>query len=313
MSTTTITDRKDLDPLFLEPIQKILDELNALYEEGYKPYEGQRIADFTDRQKDLQQQLYDQIGMYGEDVKSGISTLKDVSGYKPAAFDKEAVAQYMSPYLDNVLDRVRSRAYSADDVARQKRDQKALQAGAFSGDRRFITEQASQDALEDRLLDQEAKAYEGAFRSAGDMFGRDQDRLLDANKLSASAATGIGQLATTGQIMFGTQMAGASAAADADQAMNQAGLDLAYQDFSTQKAFPYEQLSFYMGGLQGFPGYMVPGQDTRTIDKPSMGAGARNLGLGINLLGMYGMGGGFGGGFSLDNLFGQQSPYWDIG
>ena len=65
-----------------------------------------------------------------------------------------------------------------------------------------------------------------------------------------------------------------------------------------------------MGGLQGFPGHMVPGSTTRTSTSPTMGQGARNLGLGINLLGMYGMGGGFGGGFSMDNLFGQQSNYW---
>jgi hypothetical protein len=301
VKTSTITDRRELDPLFLEPIQKILDDLNALYEEGYKEYDGERIADFTDKQKELTQKLYDQVGTYGDDIRSGIDTLKDVSG---RTFDQAAVDQYMNPYIDNVLDRVRKRAYDADDVAAQKRASKAVAAGAFdSGDRRFIEEQGAKDALEDRLLDQDAKLMFQGYERAGDMFASDQDRAM-------KAASGIGNLATTGQNITGAQMAGAAAAADAEQAMNQAGLDLAYEDFQNQRAFPYEQLSFYMGGLQGFPQYMVPGSTTRTSTSPTMGQGARNLGLGINLLGMYGMGGGFGGGFSLDNLFGQDSAYW---
>ena len=119
-------------------------------------------------------------------------------------------------------------------------------------------------------------------------------------------------MATTGQNLLGTQMAGAASAADAEQAMDQAGLDLAYQDFHDQRAYPYESLSYFMGGLQGFPGHMVPGQDTRTMVSPTMSKAGRAAGLGINLLGLYGMGGGFDGGFSMSNLFGPDSNYWNV-
>ena len=122
----------------------------------------------------------------------------------------------MNPYIGNVLDRSRKRAYDADDVAAQKRKKDAIAAGAFaSGDRRFIEEQAAQASLEDRLLDNEAKLLHQGYTTAGDMFASDQDRAM-------KAASGIGNLATTGQNLMGTQMAGATAAADADQAMNQA-------------------------------------------------------------------------------------------
>jgi len=309
--TTSVTERKDLDPLFLEPIQKILNELSSLYDEGYQSYGGERIAGFTDKQKELTQQLYDQVGAYGDDIRSGITTLKDAQAYKPQEWGQEAVDQYMNPYIGNVLDRSRKRAYDADDVAAQKRKKDAIAAGAFaSGDRRFIEEQAAQASLEDRLLDNEAKLLHQGYTTAGDMFASDQDRALNAVKTNIVAAGGIGDLATTGQNLWGTQMAGAASAADAEQGMNQAGLDLAYSDFQDQRAYPYENLSYFMGGLQGFPSHMTPGQMTQTSTSPTMGKAGRAAGLGINLLGLYGMGGGFDGNFSMSNLFGPESNYW---
>ena len=81
-------------------------------------------------------------------------------------------------------------------------------------------------------------------------------------------------------------------------------MDLAFQDFQQQREFPYEQLNFYMSGLQGFPSYMVPGTTTQTQQVPTMSTLGRLAGLGIQGLGLFGMGTqGFQEPFSFGNLF----------
>tara|TARA_Y100001973_G_scaffold60936_1_gene89551 strand:- start:5684 stop:6625 length:942 start_codon:yes stop_codon:yes gene_type:complete len=301
---TSGSTTQDIIPLFKEPVEDILGEVKKLYESGYQPYDQARIADFTDDQKDLMRKSIDRVGYGEDDIRSGIDRLK---GMEAKQFDSAAADQYMNPYLDKVLDRSRKRAFDAYDMARQGRDARAVGAGAFGGDRQFIEEGQASGKMLDRLADQEAKAYSTAYDKAYDAFAKDSDRALKAD---IGAATGIGSLVGQGQNVFQNQMASAGSAADAQQRMDQAGLDLAYDDFQNQRNFPYEQLSFYNQILQGFPLSMSNTNYTNMSPGPSKFQ--QGLGLGINALGMYGMGGGFGqapGGFGFGNLAQNMFPY----
>jgi hypothetical protein len=334
--TTTSTIKDDVDPLFYDKIKKILGELDTLYEQGYQEYGLPRIQGFTEDQlkymqgvRDLQgygqQNLQDAVGMY-QDVAGSDPSKIGIRGIDSQRFDSDAAQQYMDPYIGNVLDRARDRAYRTDSIARQDRDAKAVQAGAFGGDRQAIVEAESQKNLQDRIADQEARALSQAYTTGANIFRSDADRALKGDVASQTAqltadrsnqfadlkqlenqmkaAQGIAGLTTTGQQMTGQQLGMLSGIGGAQQQMGQAGLDLAYQDFEAQRRYPYEQLQFYMGGLQGFPSYMVPGTQTQTTTTPSMSNFGRLAGLGINALGMYGMGTqGFSEPFSFGNLF----------
>ena len=292
VKTTTETRKSDIDPLFYDQIKKIMEELNTLYGEGYQPYEGKRIADWTEDQKNLYDQVMGRIGWGEEDIKTGIDRLKDMPEWGTEQADK-----YMSPYLDKVLDRSRGRTFDAYDIAKRKRDAQAVSAGAFGGDRQYVTEGQAEGKMLDRLAAQEALAYDKAYSKAYDAYAGDRTRDI-------TTAQGIGNLVGQVQNLWGTQVGAAGTVADAQQGMDQAGLDLAYGDFERQRMFPYEQLNYYMGGVQGFPSSMVPGTQTITSTSPTMSNWGRLAGLGINALGLYGAGGGFNpGGFSMSNLF----------
>jgi hypothetical protein len=334
--TTTATIKDDVDPLFYDKIKKILGELDTLYDQGYQEYGLPRIQGFTEDQLKYMQGVRDLQGYGQTDLKDAVGMYKDVAGSDPSkigirgidqqAFDSQAAKQYMDPYIDNVLDRQRRRMYRTDDIARQGRDARAVQAGAFGGDRQAIAEAESQRALQDRIADQEARALSQAYTTGANIFRTDADRALKGDVASQTArltadrsnqfadlkqlenqmkaAQGIAGLTTTGQQLTGQQLGMLSGVGGAQQQMGQAGLDLAYQDFDAQRRYPYEQLQFYMGGLQGFPSYMVPGTQTQTTTSPSMSNMGRLAGLGINALGMYGMGTqGFSEPFALANLF----------
>ena len=332
----TTTTRRDLDPLFLDPIQKILGDLGNLYDQGYQGYSAPRIAGFSPDQLQYMQGIRDLQGYGQQDLQDAKGMYQTAAGFSPdqigirgidnQTFDSQAAQQYMNPYVENVLDRARDRAFRTDSIARQGRDARAVQAGAFGGDRQAVAEAESQRGLQDRIADQEARALSQAYTTGAQIFTRDADRALKGDMASQKsqlaadrynqfadlkgvenqmkAAQGIAGLSTTGQQMTGQQLGLLAGTGAAQQQMGQQGLDLAFQDFQQQRAFPYEQLNFYMSGLQGFPSYMVPGGTTQTQQVPTMSNMGRLAGLGIQGLGIYGMGGGFSpGGFEFGNLF----------
>lgn len=309
VKTNTTTSRYDLDPLFLDPITKSLKELGYLYDQGYQPYGGPRIQDFNQDQQDYFTGIRGLQGQGMDEINAAMGRLADASSYQPQKFT-DVAQDYMNPYLENVLDRQQKRMFRSDDIARKGRDARASAAGAFGGDRQAIQESESQKNLQDRMADQEATALSNAYQTGAKIFSGDANRALQNQKNLIATQQGIGRLAGQGQALTGEQLRMLGGAGSAQQQMNQAGLDLAYQDFENQRRYPYEQLNYFMGGLQGFPNSMIPSSTTGTTTSPTMGNMGRMAGLGVNALGMWGMGGGFDGGFSMNNLFGQQSPMW---
>ena len=342
-ATTTTSDQRDLLPLFREPIEQILGDVKKLYEQGYQGYEAPRIADFTQDQRDYMQKVRDLQGSGQQNIADATGLFKQAGEYDPDRIGirgrgsqrlaAQTAQDYMNPYTEQVLDRVRDRAYRADDIARQGRDARAVQAGAFGGSRQAVAEAEAQRGLQDSIADQEARALEKAYTTGANIFRSDADRALKgdissqqaqlgadkANQMAGlqnvqnqmKAAQGIGALTQLGQNLTGQQLGLLQGVGAADQSMNQAGLDLAYSDFQDQKRFPYEQLSFYNQMLQGFP-ISAFGTSTGSTTRPAASPFQQGLGLGINALGMYGMGGGFGqapGGFSFGNLASNMFPY----
>ena len=73
------------------------------------------------------------------------------------------------------------------------------------------------------------------------------------------------------------------AAGQIQRDMNQRGMDMGYQDFLRQQAFPREQLAFFSQMLQGLP--VTPGTSTATFGGPSNAESL--LGAGIGGVGLY--------------------------
>jgi hypothetical protein len=132
-----------------------------------------------------------------------------------------------------------------------------------------------------------AQGIQGAqtgLQGVGQATGAGQYGLAGLGTAGQAAGT-LGQL---GQTQFGqeTGITGAMAQAGAQQrALQQQGLDTAYQDFMTQQQFPYQQLAFMQGMYSGLP---LSSQVQSVYSNPSLVSQA--AGLGTAGIGLYGMG-----------------------
>ena len=68
------------------------------------------------------------------------------------------------------------------------------------------------------------------------------------------------------------------------RALRQAGLDMGYEDFGRQRAYPQQQLGFFSNLLQGLP---IQPQQTISTFQQHPGLFQQALGLGLGGLGLY--------------------------
>lgn len=328
MSTRAV----ELPDWMQDDVEEIFDTAKDLSEKEYEPYTGKRIADFTDDQKKIMGEILGYDGTSGdidtilgnlfeEDPVTGERRLKtaDYSASNVGAkqfTDEGVIDSYMNPYQDAVIDQFRRKAEEDMLNARQKNMANAVGRNAFGSSREAVNTAIGDRGYLDRLAKQEADLFYKGYGQAADIFAKDADRaqradrfnagfgleadklnaMTDLNKLSAAES-----LAKTSQGLYSDEMALKGGVADAQQQMNQANLDLKYDDFLRQQSFPYDQLGFRSNIVQGFAPNSPLGTITDSQSKPSF---LQQLaGLGINALGIYGMGGGFSGGFSPSNLF----------
>ena len=105
---------------------------------------------------------------------------------QPERFGGMAAAQYMSPYMDAVVDEQKRGAMQ--DFRRQQagRDAAAVQAGAFGGSRQAVGDYLSEEGLMDTLGGIEATGRQQAFQQAAQQFGADREARMQAERQQAA-------------------------------------------------------------------------------------------------------------------------------
>jgi len=86
--------------------------------------------------------------------------------YRQQATSADAMGQYMSPYMQNVVQQQQKDAVRQADIARQGTQSQAAKSGAFGGSRAAIVEAENQRGLQDRLANIQATGSQQAFDKA---------------------------------------------------------------------------------------------------------------------------------------------------
>ena len=266
------------------------------------------------------------------------------------------VQQYMSPYMQAVVDEQSRRAIQQFQEQRGGRAAQAVGAGAFGGSRQAVQESLAERDLMDRLSGIQATGSQQAFEQAAQMFGQDRSAefarqsaqagelartqgigaqeaarvqaaraselaraqgidVAEAGRVQAAQAAeqariqaaqaaenrasqqsqlqALGFSAEQAQQMVGFGEAGRAADIQSAQLLENIGrsqlgreqeaLDIAYQDFVRQQAFPEQQLQTYSSILRGVP--VEPGV-TRTAYTP-FNPLQQALGAGLGAVGLY--------------------------
>lgn len=292
--TVTQTSIPDYAKPYVETLLGKAQAVTDTSQNPYQQYQGQRLAGFTP----MQQQAFENVGnlqvspQVGQGSQlagiAGLGSLGAGSNYAAQATNPNAVAAYMSPYMQNAVDYQKQQAIM--DYSRQFPGigASAARQGAFGGSRQAIVESEAQRNLQNQLAGIQAQGTQSAFDKAmqAQQFGANLG--LQGYGQAGQLAGTLGQL---GQTQYGQQLGIASAQQQAgaqQQALQQQQLSQQYQDFLNQQNYPYKQLGFMSDILRGMP---LTQQAQSVYQAPPNYLGqVAGLGLGLGSL-MSGMGG----------------------
>ena len=288
-------------PEYARPyVESMLGKSEALTDINQNPYQsygGQRIAGFNPVQErafaDVQnRQTSSQLGQ-GTALAgaSGLGSLGAGARYQNMATDPNAMAAYMSPYMQNVVDIQKDQAVRDAQIRNLGANLASASSrqGTYGGARQLLAEQERNRNLQQGLANIQATGSQNAFQAAqqAQQFGTTAG--LQGYGQAGQAAATLGNL---GQTQFGQESAINQAQQQVgaiQQAQAQQGLDLGYQDFLKQRNYPYQQLAFQSDMLRGIP----LSQSAQQIYTAPPSTASQLGGLGMSALGIYGMSGGF--------------------
>jgi len=244
-----------------------------------------QVAGLTPAQQEAVRLGVSGVGAYQPMMQAGAATLgQGVATLQPGAFQ-----QYMSPFVDQVLDQSLADLQRQSDMERRRIGDAAIQSGAFGGSRQAVAEQELQRNTQDAFARQSAQLRAQAFESA-------QDRAQQASELFGKLGlqqAGLGEAAqAAGQRDVGilSQLGGM------EQQQQQLELD-AQRATSLERQFePFQRIGFMSDIFRGVPSTTSTIQTT-TAPKPSFLSQLGGIGMGIAGLqqaGMFGEGGIFG-------------------
>jgi hypothetical protein len=124
---------------------------------------------------------------------------------QPDMFTGESVGQYMSPYMQNVVDVQKQQAQLDFDRSQAGRDAAAVQAGAFGGSRQAVGDYLAQEGLARQMGDIQATGQQQAFEQAARMFGEDRAAQMEMERLRGAelARVQAGRAGELGRVQTG--------------------------------------------------------------------------------------------------------------
>lgn len=226
-------------PKYAEPyVTDLLTRGQAESNREYTPYADQRIAGFTPEQQQVQQGVMglQQPGQFGQasDIASqaGLGALQ-MGRYDPASFTTQNVnapqlqnyqmaapdqfgqaqaQQYMSPYVQNVLDVQKAQAIRDAQQGQLAQNLGAARQGTYGGARQLLATTERERNLGTQMGDIQAKGLQSAYENAQQQFERDRN---------AGMTTGRENL----QAQLQTQQLGSGQSLQAALANQQYGMD----------------------------------------------------------------------------------------
>jgi hypothetical protein len=262
---------------------QILANQNALMDAPYQTYQGPRVAGFTPDQQAGFDATKDAAFSYqpGLNAAQGATAglmnapggLETAQPYLSRAGQTSAsqVQQYMNPYQDAVVNRI------GELGARTLREQilpeisdRFIKSGQFGGSRQAeMIGRGIRDTMEG-ITAKQAEAlstgYTGALSAANTDLSRIGNLAGTAGSLGAgdiasrrATAAQMGDMAARQQSLGLTGAGALSSIGDKQREMDQANLDVAYQDFLKQQGYPQEQIDKAVATMQGVKGAVPTG------------------------------------------------------
>jgi hypothetical protein len=170
---------------------------------------------------------YERVQAPGQNVLQNVQGPGGPQQTSTQSFTQQGTAQnFMNPYMQNVVNIQQREAVRADDIARQSRNARATQAGAFGGSRQAIMEAEAGRNLQTQLGDIQAQGLNQAYQQAQQQFNTEQGLGFQSQQANQRAGLDTSQMGL--QAALANQRGSLDLSAQqlqAQQANQRAGLD----------------------------------------------------------------------------------------
>jgi hypothetical protein len=308
--------------------ESLLGQAEALTDVEYNPYmqyQGERVAQFSPLQQmsyenaglmQPQGQLKDATALAGQAGLGAINTGYTYNPFQTQSFNSPQMAEsYMSPYMQNVVERQQNDANRQAAIAQQAQGAQAARSGAFGGSGDYLMRAQAAGNLARQKGDIQAQGLQQAYQQGMGQFNTEQAATQNAAQLNAqqgqfgaglglqglqTALTASNALGNLGNTQYQQNM-GINALQNQyglqQQAQMQKDIDTKYGDYLNAQNYPYKQLSFMSDIIRGVP-LTSTGSSIYTAP-PSTAQNIASLGLGA--AGVSKLWGGANGGVAMSN------------
>ena len=282
--TTTQNTSGDL-PAYIRPYATdMLARAQSVSNQPYQTYGNQRLAEFSPETNTAFGMIGQQAAAGTPGVDQATATAGGISNYAATQIPGSDLSAYTNPYVEGVLDVQKNRAQRTFAEQQTGRDMQYAQAGAFGGNRRFVADSIAQRDMNEQMQAMDAQGLSAAFDRATGLFQQDEENRRLGSALGLDAAVQQGNLAGKGQDMKLGLAEALSGVGAKKQQRTQAGLDMAYQDFTNQRDYPAQQLAIYSQLLSGVP---VTPTSTTTTTAPAPDFLSQLAGLAVGGAGIW--------------------------
>ena len=251
-------------------------------------------------------QMGQAAGMAGMAGMMGLGTQYDPMRAYSQRFNQNAAQEYMSPYMQSVVENQQREAQRQADIASTGRAAQATQAGAFGGSRQAIMDAEAARNLALQKGDIQSQGLQSAYSQAQQQFNADQAQRMAAQQANIgqqqfganlgmqglqTALGAAGQLGNLGQNIYGQQMGInqlQNQYGSQQQQQQQAIINQQIQNYATQQQYPMMQLANMSNLLRGLPMQSTTVQGYQAAPNPLTQLG----GLGLTTAGIAGKIGG---------------------
>jgi hypothetical protein len=160
----------------------------------------------------------------------GAPTMQAAQMQGPQMFGAEQMQQYMSPYMQGVVDVQQRKAVDAAQRAQLGANLAAARQGTYSGARQAVLQGLRESGLRQEMGDIQAKGLQSAYDAASQQFERDRASTMQAQLANLNAAQQAAVQNQAAQLQ--TQGLNAEQAMRAALANQQAGLTVGQQNLA---------------------------------------------------------------------------------
>lgn len=292
--TNTVTNNSSPPPEVMAQYENLINQGNATAANPLQQYNGQMIAGFTPDQTSAMQTIDNSQGIsspYLGQAQNMINSSQAPLWNSAQQWSPSAIQQYMNPYQQDVTNATMAQINNTDQQQQQSVIGNAISSGAWGGDRSAIaqTQLAGQQALANNstLAGLNAQNY----NQANTEFNQQQGAQLGANTtnawLASQGAFGEANLGTTAQSNALQGAAAQLATGQQQQTLAQSALNIPYEQFLQQQAYPYQNLS-WLSSLSTGLGSGMGGQSSTTSPAPNEFSQDVGTAAGLGSLGYLG-------------------------